>query len=192
MPSRRSPFDPRGILAALERNYVDYVLIGGLAQVLRGADCVTAGVDICPSFAAGNLDRLSRAVVDLAAERLDGESLEVTDKALGSETVMSVATTAGSLQIIGSPAGAPKGYVDLRRAATKEHLGQGIQPLVASVGDLARMAAALHRDQDTARLRQLRRIMELEADREQTLSAPTEPARQPSRSASQRGRRVTR
>ncbi len=143
MPSRRTEFDPRAILAGLERNYVDYVLIGGLAHVLRGADHVTAGVDICPSFAAGNLERLTRAVIDLAAKRLDGESLEVTDSALGNETVISLTASAGPLQIIGSPAGAPKGYLDLRRAATKEHLGQGIQPLVASVGDLARLAAAL-------------------------------------------------
>jgi hypothetical protein len=192
MPSRRTEFDPRAILAGLERNYADYVLIGGLAQVLRGADQVTAGVDICPSFAAGNLERLRRAVADLGATRLDGEPLEVTDKALGNEAVISLATSAGPLQIIGSPAGAPKGYVDLRRAATKEHLGEGIQPLVASVGDLARMAAALDRDQDLARLSQLRRIMELEANREQTLSTRTEPARQPSRTSAQRQRRVTR
>jgi hypothetical protein len=192
MPPRRPPFDPRAILAALERNYVDYVLIGGLAQVLRGADHVTGGVDICPSFAAGNLERLTRAVADLGARRLDGAPLEVTDKALGSEAVLSLATSAGALQIIGSPAGAPKGYVDLRRAATKEHLGQGIQPLVASVGDLARMAAALDRDQDLARLSQLRRIMELEADREQTLSTPTPAARRPTRTSAQRGRRAAR
>lgn len=85
MPSRRAEFDPRAIQAGLERNYVDYVLIGGLAQVLRGADHVTAGVDICPSFAAGNLERLARTVVDLAAKRLDGKSLEVTDNALERE-----------------------------------------------------------------------------------------------------------
>jgi hypothetical protein len=52
MPRRRTEFDPHAILAGLERNYVDYVLIGGLAQVPRGADHVTAGLGICPSFAA--------------------------------------------------------------------------------------------------------------------------------------------
>jgi hypothetical protein len=31
-------FDPRGLLAALEREYVAYVLIGGLARVLRGTE----------------------------------------------------------------------------------------------------------------------------------------------------------
>jgi hypothetical protein len=35
-------------LAALHRNYVNYVLIGGLARVIRGADEVTGGVDVCP------------------------------------------------------------------------------------------------------------------------------------------------
>jgi len=191
--ARRGPeFDPRAILVALERNYVDYVLIGGLAQVLRGADQVTAGVDICPSFASGNLDRLARAADELDAKRVEGRPLALTDEVLSSEVVISLSTAPGALQIVGSPDGAPKGYVDLRRAATKEHLGGGIQPLVASVGDLARMAAALHRDQDVARLTALRRIVELEADREQTLSRPTEPAHHPSRSAPQRGRHLTR
>jgi hypothetical protein len=192
MPSRRPQFDPRSILAALERNYVDYVLIGGLAQVLRGADHLTAGVDICPSFAPGNLERLSRAVGELDARRVDDRPLELADEVLGGEPVLSLLTSAGSLQIVGSPEGAPKGYVDVRRAATKEHLGQGVQPLVASVGDLARMAAALHRDEDVTRLAQLRRIMELEVDRQQTLARPPDPGRQPSRSASQRQRRLTR
>ncbi len=192
MARRGSEFDPRAILVALERNHVDYVLIGGLAQVLRGANQITAGVDICPSFASGNLDRLARAVDELDAKRVEGRPLVLTDEALGSEVVISLSTAPGVLQIVGSPDGAPKGYVDLRRAATKEHLGGGVQPLVASVGDLARMAAALHPDHDAARLTALRRIMELEADREQTLSRPTEPARHQSRSASQRGPGLTR
>lgn len=192
MVPRRRQFDPRAMLAALERNYVDYVLIGGLAQVLRGADAATAGVDICPSLAGANLERLDRATHQLDAKRINGESLLVTDETLGSEAVIELSTVAGTLQLVGSPAGAPKGFVDLRRAATREHLGQGIQPLVASAGDLARMAAALHRDQDITRLGQLRRIMELEVNREQTLSTPSEPARQPSRTSPQRARRITR
>ena len=67
MPRRRTAFDPRAILAALERNYVDYVLIGGLARVLRGTDEITNGVDICPSFLGENIVRLERAVAELEA-----------------------------------------------------------------------------------------------------------------------------
>lgn len=165
------------ILAALERNYVDYVLIGGLAHVLRGADRITNGVDICPSFGGDNVDRLATAVTELDAKRHDQQPLALNEQALAAEPVISISTPAGSLSIVGSPTGAPKGFVDLRRAATKEHLGQGLQPLVASVGDLARMAAALHRDEDIARLPELRRIMELAADRHRTLTPP-EPSRQ--------------
>jgi len=169
MAAKRS-FDPRAILAALERNYVNYAVIGGLGRVLRGADEITEGVDICPSFGAENLERLGEALGELGARRNDGQVLVLTGEALGSETVVALSTNAGSLQIMASPAGAPNGFVDLRRGATKEHLGQGVQPLVASMGDLARMAAALGRDQHTARLPELRRIMELETDRTQTLA----------------------
>lgn len=192
MPSQRSRFDPRSILAALERNYVDYVVIGGLAQVLRGANLTTAGVDICPSFASGNLARLARAVKELRAQRVDGQPLTVTEEALGSESVLVLSTSVGALQVVGSPVGAEKGYVDLRRAATNEHLGQGVQPRVASVGDLARMAAALHRESDVGRLAQLRRVMELEADREPVLSRPGESSGRVTPTAARRARRLTR
>jgi hypothetical protein len=191
MASRRVRFDPRALLAALERNYVDYVLIGGLAQVLRGADQITTGVDICPSFATNNLERVAHAVEDLDAKRPDGD-IELTDEALAAEPVLVLFTSAGPLQIIGSPEGAPKGYVDLRRGATKENLGQGLQPLVASAGDLARLAAALDRDRDRMRLGQLRQIMELEADRAGALPRPSEPAGSARRTSARPGRRPTR
>jgi hypothetical protein len=193
MPAVRTRFDPYAILAALERNYVSYVVIGGLAQVLRGADELTQGVDICPSFASDNLVRLQRAVTELDARRLDGGSLSLTDETLDEEAVISLSTKFGSLQVVGSPAGAPKGYVDLRRAATVEHLGRGLQPLVTSTGDLARMASTLHREHDLERLQQLRRIIELEADPAQTLRERPEPSRQASRSTTRRsGPRATR
>jgi hypothetical protein len=192
MAPRRVRFDPRLILAALERNYVDYVLIGGLAQVLRGADQITAGVDICPSFASNNLQRLARAVDDLDARRADGGAPELSDDALVAEPVLALSTPAGVLQIIGSPEGAAKGYIDLRRAATTENLGLGLQPLVASVGDLARLAAALDRDRDRPRLAQLRQIMELDADRAGALPRPVAPTQISGRPPARRGRQPTR
>ena len=38
-------FDPRGVLAALDRNFVGYVVIGGFARAVRGADETTHGVE---------------------------------------------------------------------------------------------------------------------------------------------------
>jgi hypothetical protein len=167
MPAAEHEFDPLAILAVLERNYVNYVLIGGLARVIRGADEVTHGVDISPSFARDSLDRLGTAMAELDARPINGKALTLSDESLARE-VIELATSAGELKIAACPAGAPSGFADLRRAATKEHLGHGLQPLVASTGDLARLAAALHRDQDIARLPELRRVMELEVDRQLT------------------------
>jgi hypothetical protein len=170
MARPQETFDPRAIIAALERNYVDYVIIGALARVLRGTYETTRGVDICPSFGAVNMEQLKNAANDLEARRTDGRDFVFEDRTLSAEDVIAFSTSAGELKIVPVPAGAPSGFVDLRRAATKEDLGHGLRPLVASTGDLARMAAALHRDQDVERLPELRRIMELEVDREAVIA----------------------
>lgn len=159
------PFDPRAILAALERNYVEYVAIGGFGRVLRGSDELTRGVDICPSLTPNNLERLEAAVREFDA-RQARRLLALGDQAPRGKEVVSLTTGAGELKVVPAPAGAPGGFADLRRAATREHLGHGLRPLVASTADLARMAAALHPQKDPDRLRELRRIMELEVERE--------------------------
>ncbi len=165
-------FDPLGGLAVLERHYVSYVLIGGLAQVLRGADLVSTGVDICPSFAKNNLEKLTAAITELDATGTAGQSVALDEQTLTRAPVIEVATRAGALKVIASPAGVPNGYVDLRRAASREDLGHGVRPLVASAGDLAAMAATLGREQDLERLPALRRIVELDAGH----VSPPEPA----------------
>ena len=154
-------FDPRGILAALDRNYVAYVLIGGLARVIRGTDEVTHGIDVCPSLRPENVERLERALSELEAKRTGRGKLEL-EKAIQDEPVLTLRTAGGELRIVPEPAGTRRGYDDLRRAATREHIGHGLRPNVASVADLARMTAALGREADADRLRELRRIMEVE------------------------------
>jgi len=48
------------------------------------------------------------------------------------------------------------------RAAAPEPIGKGLRPRVASIGDLARLLAALGREQDLQPLQQLRTLAELE------------------------------
>lgn len=55
------------------------------------------------------------------------------------------------------------GY-DLRRAATREPIGRWLHPPVASIRDLARMLAALGREQDLPPLQPLRMLAELERE----------------------------
>jgi hypothetical protein len=166
--TQRAAFDPRGILAALDRNYVAYVLIGGLARVIRGADEVTQGVDVCPSVRPENLERLGRALGELEAKPA-GRGKLVLEEAIQREPVLALRTARGELKIVPEPAGTRRGYDDLRRAATREHIGHGLRPSVASAADLARMMATLGREADAERLRELRRIMEIEVRPERSL-----------------------
>lgn len=155
------PFDPYAILAALERHRVAYVLIGAFARVIEGTEELTHGVDLAPSLRAENLRRLALALAELEARHPDGSELGFEqDFARG--PVLELLTSAGELKIVAEPEGTRGGYDDLRRAATREPLGHGLRPQVASIGDLARMAAALSREQDLEPLRQLRILAELE------------------------------
>lgn len=190
-PARKVTFEPRAILASLERSGASYIIIGGLARVLRGADEVTTGLDVCPGPTAENLERLVRGLTEMRAARTDGLELAVTEQPLSDEPVLELATPFGELKIVLAPAGVPRGFIALRGAASKENLGHGLQPYVAAVGDLAAMAAALHRPQDIARLPELRRIMELEVDREQTISPPVEPSLRTASRGPRRGRHLT-
>jgi transcriptional regulator with XRE-family HTH domain len=157
-----TPFDPYALLAALERNRVAYVLIGAFARVLRGADELTDGLDIAPSLREPNLRRLEAALADLGAERTDGRALVLDEGSITSQPLLQLRSPHGELGIVPEPAGTRRGYDDLRRAATREHLGRGVRPLVASTADLARMLAALGRESDLPKLRAMRRLTELE------------------------------
>jgi hypothetical protein len=76
--------------------------------------------------------------------------------------MLELRTDAGELKIVPEPVGTRGGYDDLRRAATREPIGRGLRPSVASIGDLARMLAALGRERDLPPLQQLRTLAELE------------------------------
>jgi hypothetical protein len=157
---REATFDPRGLLAALDRHRVAYIVVGAFARVVQGADEVTHGIDIVPSAQEQNLRRLDAALAELGARRPDGTEPTVAG-ANGLEPVVKLTTDRGELKIIPEPEGT-RGYEDLRRAATREHIGQGLRPAVASLGDLSRMLAALGREEDMPKLLDLRRLAELE------------------------------
>jgi hypothetical protein len=155
-------FDPLGLLGVLDRHRVAYIVIGGFGRVVQGAEEVTHGVDIVPSPKPDNLARLEAALEELEAVAPDGHAASLD--ANGDDAVLTFSTDRGELKVVQQPEGT-RGYEDLRRAATREPLGRGIRPAVASVDDLARMLAALGRDEDQQKLRDLRRLAELELGR---------------------------
>src|SRR6266508_2884672 len=144
--AKPQPFDPYANLTALERRRVTYVLIGGFARIIQGTEELTHGLDLVPSLRAENLRRLGLAL----------------ERDVARQPVLELRTGGGELTVVPEPVGTRGGYDDLRRAATREPIGRGLRPRVASIGDLARMLAALGREQDLAPLQQLRMLAELE------------------------------
>jgi hypothetical protein len=161
MAESRPRFDPLGLLATLDRHRVAYIVIGAFGRVVHGAEEITRGVDIVPSAKPENLRRLGDALAELESTRVDGRPIELDS---GDADVLALSTSRGELKIVREPVGT-RGYDDLRRAATREPLGRGVRPSVASVDDLARMLAAMERDDDRAKLRALRTLSELERGR---------------------------
>jgi hypothetical protein len=154
-------FDPYAILTALERQRTTYVVIGGFARVMQGTEELTRGLDLAPSLRPENLRRLGLALDDLEAQLPDGRTPSL-ERDLNASEVLELRTRGGELKIVPQPAGTRGGYDDLRRAATREPIGKGLRPSVASTSDLARMLAALGREQDREPLQQLRTLGELE------------------------------
>jgi hypothetical protein len=158
----RDHFDPYALLQALEGQRVTYVVVGALGRVLHGSDELTDGLDIVPSMREENLRRLGLALDELNARRPEGRPL-VFERDLARQPVLELQTDAGQLKIILEPEGT-RGYDDLRRRATREPIGRGLRPSVASPDDHARMLAALDREQDQVPLQTMQRLIELDRE----------------------------
>jgi hypothetical protein len=154
-------FDPLAVIRAFQREQAFYVVIGGLARVLQGAEELTYGVDLCPSTREPNLERVQAALEALEAEARDRRKTPVAERVARGEEPIPYRTPAGEVQIVPTPAGT-QGYDDLRRRASREYLGDGLRPEVASINDLSRMLAARGREDDLQKLLAMRRLHELE------------------------------
>lgn len=138
------------MLQALDRHRVNYIVIGAFARVIHGADEVTDGLDIVPSSRPENVRRLATAIREIGTE-MPTESPP--------ESPVELMTPSGNLKVVFTPVGT-QGYDDLRRAATRQPLGRGSRPAVASIGDLARMLSA--QGGGLSELYTLRRIAEID------------------------------
>lgn len=141
--------DPYAILRELEERGIDHILIGSLARVLQGADEVPAGLDF--AFPKKALQRTDEALQEFAT-RAPGSLARSGDAWV-------YRCAAGTIQIIERPAGT-QGFEDLRRRAERVHLGQGLRPRVAALGDLVRMMEALGRAGQEERVPEMRRLVE--------------------------------
>lgn len=154
--------DPKRLLGLLTARGVDYVLIGGLAAVLHGSAMLTQDVDICFARDEGNLRALAKVLSELGAKlRGVGEPVPFVadEKTLGRAELLTLDTSAGPLDLVSLPPGAPS-YEVLRRRALRLDLGAFAVP-VASVEDLIAMKRAAGRPKDLLAVEELEAIVRL-------------------------------
>lgn len=154
--------DLGGLLGALDRHQVAYVMIGGLAAVTHGSPFPTEDLDITPALEPGNLTRLSSALTDLQAKiRVDGvpEGLPFAHDAasLAAVETWNLTTRCGDLDISFVPSGT-KGFGDLNDSAEPVEL-DGVVVRVASLSDIIRSKQAANRPKDQRVLPTLRELL---------------------------------
>jgi hypothetical protein len=147
------------ILERLTARGVDFVIVGGIAAVLHGSARNTFDLDICFATDQANLDALGDVLGGLDA-RLRGVAGEVPfvpdGETLRKIELMTLSTSAGNLDLLAIPPGAPP-YERLRRNADRYDLG-GFTVLVASIEDLIAMKDRARRPKDLEDLAELQAI----------------------------------
>ncbi|HUU96580.1 MAG TPA: hypothetical protein VM487_12640 [Phycisphaerae bacterium] len=156
MPDETAKSRLEQIVELLRAHNVEFIVIGGQAEILLGGARVTFDVDLCYRRTKGNLEVLARALRTLGPTlrgapadlpfRIDAESL-----ALGCNFTFS--TPLGDLDLLGylEPLG---GYEELIKRATNERVGN-VDAKVIALDDLIRIKQHVGRAKDRDSLLQL-------------------------------------
>lgn len=131
--SLRSP-DPIRILRRLRRHGVRFVLIGEMAESVRGSSiAVPPIVAVCHAQDRESLDRLEASLADLEVSPLPDRA------ALEGSAPLVLGCPSGTLRLEARPGDASDGYEVLVRTATRMLVGVGLLTAVASLEDLVRL-----------------------------------------------------
>jgi hypothetical protein len=155
-------FNPRAMLAVLDRHHVEYVVVGGFAANVHGAVRPTKDIDVAPATTTENLTRLAAALRELKAgirvdELPDGLPFDTSAAALKGMTMLNLRCQFGDLDLTFSPAGFPAGYADLIGRA-RAHVVDGLTVRVAALEDVITSKATANRPKDQDALPELMRL----------------------------------
>ncbi|HYZ78551.1 MAG TPA: sulfotransferase domain-containing protein [Gaiellaceae bacterium] len=150
------------MLAALEAERAEYVVIGGLAAALAGAAHVTFDLDITPNRSVENLERVAAALRRMNARLVDvpdevAATFKLDGVTLANGSVWTFITDHGRIDVTLDPSGT-QGYRDLRRGARPARFDD-VTIFVASLADVIRSKQAADRPRDRAVLPHLRRVL---------------------------------
>jgi hypothetical protein len=141
LPMSELELDPTllATLQTLEAQDVEFVLVGDVAEAIYNNGGYVSGISIVPGSYSRNVDRLCNALVELEAEHgSPGAPLDLRHADLRELSPCSFMTTGADIELDFEPHGT-RGYRDLFDDAAHIRLAAGVNPLVASAEDLARM-----------------------------------------------------
>jgi hypothetical protein len=127
-------------LQTLEAQDVEFVLVGEVAEAIYNNGGFVSGVAIVPGAYSRNVDRLCSALLELGAE-LSPEAglLDLRHADLRELAPCTFMTSRADIDVDFEPQNT-RGYRDLFDDASRIGLAPGVNPLVASSADLARIA----------------------------------------------------
>lgn len=173
MTDEQPQLDRALLLATLERNRVEFILVGGLAAQAHGALRGTQDADICPQWGRENLTRLSGALTELKAGLLIGEgsidtlTVEIDAHTIDGMEIGTWRTTAGDVDVLlGIPSSARfelARYEQLAEHAIELQI-DSVMVLVASLADIIRSKEIADRPKDRIALEELRTLRGLGSD----------------------------
>jgi hypothetical protein len=169
-PTDKPPLELFEIVAVLEKHAVDFVVIGGFAVILHGAERYTKDVDVVPEQSVENLARLWSALEELEARPRELAEFRPEEMPMpfsleglvegGGNWVLD--TRLGRVDVMQWVSGVDS-YEQLRANAVSVPLpGAEGEILFAGLDDLLAMKRAAGRDQDLMDITALRMAHGLE------------------------------
>jgi hypothetical protein len=158
-------FRPLQILETLNRNGVQYVVIGGIAATLHGSSMMTNDLDICYRRDRENLVRLAAALKELQARprHLPADvHIVLDDHTLRNGDLFTLETVAGDFDCLGTPQGTT-GFGELHAAAADAEIAPNLIVRLCSLDHLIRMKRAAGRPKDLLALEFLEELQRLAA-----------------------------
>lgn len=154
------------LLLELNRNKVDYVVIGGVALVLHGVVRLTVDLDLMLSMDEKNLKKLLVVMEKLGYKpNLPIEGDELLDSSKRDEWVknknmlaFSFINPASALALVDIMVNQPVDYKELKKHCVEIGL-RDIKIPVASVADLIKLKKISAREQDMADIEALKKIV---------------------------------
>ena len=157
---RNSNLDLARIARVLAAHEVDYVVIGGLAIILRGGQTSTEDVDISFSMHPDNFEKLADALQELNARPKRWLTPNYRLRSSDFGTVwLHLESDAGDIDLITRTPGVS--YQELRDGSDPLPI-EGFELCVASKSDLLRIKKEATRDKDRWHVAELERLIETE------------------------------